>query len=75
MSRWGGGQIVNMASLAGKKGLAKLAAYSAASAGVIAFHEGIGKRNRRYRDIRELRSAWPHRYDIIRDLGPKRSRR
>lgn len=36
MIRSGGGRIINMASLAGKEGLAGLAAYSAASAGVIA---------------------------------------
>jgi 3-oxoacyl-[acyl-carrier protein] reductase len=43
MRRWGGGRIVNMASLAGKEGLAKLAAYSAASAGVIAFTKALGR--------------------------------
>ena len=43
MRRWGGGRIVNMGSLAGKEGLAELAAYSAASAGVIAFTKALGR--------------------------------
>ena len=43
MRRWGGGRIVNMASLAGKEGLVKLAAYSAASAGVISFTKALGR--------------------------------
>ena len=37
MKRAGRGRIVNMGSLAGKEGLGRLAAYSAASGGVIAF--------------------------------------
>lgn len=41
--RAGGGRIVNLASLAGKEGLANLAAYSAASAGVIAFTKALGR--------------------------------
>lgn len=43
MLRAGGGRIINMASLAGKEGLAKLAAYSAASGGVIAFTKALGR--------------------------------
>ena len=43
MIRWGGGRIVNMGSLAGKEGLPRLAAYSAASAGVIAFTKAISR--------------------------------
>jgi len=43
MRRWGGGRIVNLGSLAGKEGLAQLAAYSAASAGVIAFTKALGR--------------------------------
>jgi len=43
MRHCGGGRIVNMASLAGKEGLANLAAYSAASAGVIAFTKALGR--------------------------------
>jgi NAD(P)-dependent dehydrogenase (short-subunit alcohol dehydrogenase family) len=37
------GRIVNMGSLAGKEGLANLAAYSAASAGVIAFTRALSR--------------------------------
>jgi 3-oxoacyl-[acyl-carrier protein] reductase len=43
MLRAGRGRIVNMGSLAGKEGLATLAAYSAASAGVIAFTKALGR--------------------------------
>jgi 3-oxoacyl-[acyl-carrier protein] reductase len=43
MRRWNGGRIVNMGSLAGKEGLANLAAYSAASAGIIAFTKALGR--------------------------------
>jgi NAD(P)-dependent dehydrogenase (short-subunit alcohol dehydrogenase family) len=39
----GGGRIINMGSLAGKEGLAQLAAYSAASAGVIAFTKALAR--------------------------------
>jgi 2-dehydro-3-deoxy-L-rhamnonate dehydrogenase (NAD+) len=41
MRRAGYGRIVNMGSLAGKEGLPNLAAYSAASAGVIAFTKAL----------------------------------
>lgn len=43
MIRAGGGRIVNLGSLAGKEGLAQLAAYSAASAGVIAFTKALSR--------------------------------
>jgi len=43
MRRWGHGRIVNMGSLAGKEGLANLAAYSAASAGVVTFTKALGR--------------------------------
>jgi len=43
MRRAGRGRIVNMGSLAGKEGLPKLAAYSAASAGVIAFTKALSR--------------------------------
>lgn len=39
----GRGRIVNMGSLAGKEGLATLSAYSAASAGVIAFTKAVAR--------------------------------
>lgn len=43
MRRQGKGRIVNMGSLAGKEGLPQLAAYSAASAGVIAFTKAVSR--------------------------------
>ena len=43
MVRAGGGRIVNLGSLAGKEGVQTLAAYSAASAGVIAFTKAISR--------------------------------
>ena len=43
MRRVGQGRIVNMGSLAGKEGLPNLAAYSAASAGVIAFTKALSR--------------------------------
>ncbi len=43
MRRAGWGRIVNFGSLAGKEGYANLAAYSAASAGVIAFTKALGR--------------------------------
>jgi NAD(P)-dependent dehydrogenase (short-subunit alcohol dehydrogenase family) len=43
MRKSGRGRIVNMGSLAGKEGLANMAVYSAASAGVIAFTKALGR--------------------------------
>jgi 2-dehydro-3-deoxy-L-rhamnonate dehydrogenase (NAD+) len=43
MRRAGYGRIVNMGSLAGKEGLPNLVAYSAASAGVIAFTKALSR--------------------------------
>ena len=43
MRRWGEGRIVNMGSLAGKEGLARLCAYSAASAGIVTFTKALGR--------------------------------
>ena len=43
MRRAGRGRIVNMGSLAGKEGLPNLAAYSAASAGIIAFTKALSR--------------------------------
>ena len=43
MRKAGSGRIVNMGSLAGKEGLPNLAAYSAASAGVIAFTKALSR--------------------------------
>lgn len=43
MRKAGTGRIVNMGSLAGKEGLPNLAAYSAASAGIIAFTKALSR--------------------------------
>ncbi|WP_457155046.1 SDR family NAD(P)-dependent oxidoreductase [Mesorhizobium sp. P5_C1] len=43
MRKVGNGRIVNMGSLAGKEGLPNLAAYSAASAGIIAFTKALSR--------------------------------
>lgn len=43
MRKAGNGRIVNMGSLAGKEGLPNLAAYSAASAGIIAFTKALSR--------------------------------
>lgn len=69
MRQLGGGCIVNIGSLAGKEGLSKLAAYSAASAGVISFTKALG------REIAEANirvncvAPGPIDTDMIRDLG------
>ncbi|TRC91837.1 SDR family oxidoreductase [Mesorhizobium sp. WSM4310] len=69
MRRAGKGRIVNMGSLAGKEGLPSLAAYSAASAGVIAFTKAL---SREVSDT-EIRvnciAPGPIDTRLIRDLG------
>ncbi len=70
MRRWGGGRIVNMASLAGKEGLAKLAAYSAASAGVISFTKALGREIADTNIRVNCVAAGPIDTDMIRNLGP-----
>jgi 2-dehydro-3-deoxy-L-rhamnonate dehydrogenase (NAD+) len=70
MRRTGRGHIVNMGSLAGKEGLPNLAAYSAASAGVITFTKALAK------DVAdtEIRvncvAPGPIATDLIKALGP-----
>ena len=70
MHRSGGGRIVNMGSLAGKEGLTQLAAYSAASAGVIAFTKALGREvvvnNIRVNCV----APGPIDTDMINALGP-----
>ncbi|PBB70195.1 3-oxoacyl-ACP reductase [Mesorhizobium sp. WSM4312] len=69
MRQAGKGRIVNMGSLAGKEGLPSLAAYSAASAGVIAFTKAL---SREVSDT-EIRvnciAPGPIDTRLIRDLG------
>jgi NAD(P)-dependent dehydrogenase (short-subunit alcohol dehydrogenase family) len=69
MRQAGKGRIVNMGSLAGKEGLPRLAAYSAASAGVIAFTKALS-REVCDTDIR-VNCVAPGPIDtrMIRDLG------
>jgi 2-dehydro-3-deoxy-L-rhamnonate dehydrogenase (NAD+) len=69
MMRAGGGRIVNMGSLAGKEGLPRLAAYSAASAGVIAFTKAIGREVVGHNILVNCVAAGPIDTDMIRDLG------
>jgi NAD(P)-dependent dehydrogenase (short-subunit alcohol dehydrogenase family) len=69
MRRAGRGRIVNMGSLAGKEGLPSLAAYSAASAGVIAFTKALS-REVCDTDIRvNCVAPGPIDTDLIRNLG------
>jgi 3-oxoacyl-[acyl-carrier protein] reductase len=69
MRRAGKGRIVNMGSLAGKEGLPNLAAYSAASAGVIAFTKALS-REVNETDIRvNCIAPGPIDTRMIRDLG------
>jgi 2-dehydro-3-deoxy-L-rhamnonate dehydrogenase (NAD+) len=70
MRRWGSGRIVNMGSLAGKEGLAKLAAYSAASAGVISFTKALAREVAETEIRVNCVAPGPIDTDMIRDLGP-----
>ena len=69
MLRAGRGRIVNMGSLAGKEGLATLAAYSAASAGVIAFTKSLGRELAGRNVLVNCVAPGPIDTDMIRDLG------
>jgi 2-dehydro-3-deoxy-L-rhamnonate dehydrogenase (NAD+) len=70
MRHSGGGRIVNMGSLAGKEGLAHLAAYSAASAGVIAFTKALGREVVSSNILVNCVAPGPIDTDMIRALGP-----
>ena len=70
MRRWGGGRIINMGSLAGKEGLPFLAAYSAASAGVIAFTKALSREVVSSRILVNCVALGPIDTDMIRNLGP-----
>ena len=69
LRRWGGGRIVNMGSLAGKEGLAQLAVYSAASAGVIAFTKALGRELAGSGVYVNCVAPGPIDTDMIRGLG------
>jgi 2-dehydro-3-deoxy-L-rhamnonate dehydrogenase (NAD+) len=63
------GRIVNMGSLAGKEGLAGLSAYSAASAGVIAFTKALGRELVGHNIFVNCVAPGPIDTDMIRTLG------
>ncbi len=70
MRRAGRGHIVNMGSLAGKEGLPNLAAYSAASAAVIAFTKALAKELADTAIRVNCIAPGPISTDLINDLGP-----
>jgi len=69
MLRAGRGRIVNMGSLAGKEGLATLAAYSAASAGIIAFTKALSREVAGQNVFVNCIAPGPIDTDMIRALG------
>ena len=71
MIRSGGGRIVNMGSLAGKEGVPTLTAYSAASAGVIAFTKALSREVVGHDIFVNCVAPGPIDTDMIQDLGPQ----
>lgn len=71
MVRQGGGRIISLGSLAGKEGLAGIAAYSAASAGVISFTKALSREVARHNVFVNCVAPGPIDTDMIRDLGPE----
>ena len=71
MRRAGRGRIVNMGSLAGKEGLPNLAAYSAASAGVIALTKALSRELCSTAIRINCVAPGPIDTDLIRRLGDK----
>lgn len=69
MRRWGGGRIVNMGSLAGKEGLANLAAYSASSAGIVVFTKALSREVADANIRVNCVAPGPIDTDMIRNLG------
>ena len=69
MRRLRRGRIVNLGSLAGKEGLATLAAYSAASAGVIAFTKALSREVAGDNIFVNCVAPGPVDTDMIRNLG------
>src|SRR5262245_43273142 len=69
MLRQRSGRIVNLGSLAGKEGLAGLAGYSAASAGVIAFTKALAREIARDNIFVNCVAPGPIDTDMIRNLG------
>lgn len=64
------GRIINLGSLAGKEGLAGIAAYSAASAGVISFTKALSREVAQHGIFVNCVAPGPIDTDMIRDLGP-----
>lgn len=71
MVRQGGGRIINLGSLAGKEGLAGISAYSAASAGIIAFTKALSREVAAHNVFVNCVAPGPIDTDMIRDLGPE----
>jgi 2-dehydro-3-deoxy-L-rhamnonate dehydrogenase (NAD+) len=69
MIRQGGGRIVNLASLAGKEGSAGIAAYSAASAGVISFTKALSREVAHHDVFVNCVAPGPIDTDMIQELG------
>lgn len=69
MLRQRSGRIVNFGSLAGKEGLPGIAAYSAASAGVIAFTKALSREIAGDNVLVNCVAPGPIDTDMIRDLG------
>lgn len=65
----GQGRIVNLGSLAAKQGLANLAAYSAASGGVVAFTKALAQELVRYGVLVNSVAPGPIATTLITDLG------
>ena len=70
MMRAGAGRIVNLGSLAGKEGLGTLAAYSAASGGVVAFTKALSREVVGNGIFVNCVAPGPIDTDMIRALGP-----
>src|SRR5262249_26284208 len=69
MIRQRAGRIINLGSLAGKEGLAGIAAYSAASAGVISFTKALSREVAQYEVFVNCVAPGPIDTDMIRGLG------
>ena len=71
MIRQGGGRIINFGSLAGKEGLPGIAAYSAASGGVISFTKALSRELVRHNVFVNCVAPGPIDTDMIRHLRPE----
>jgi 3-oxoacyl-[acyl-carrier protein] reductase len=74
MVRQRGGRIVNLGSLAGKEGVAGIAAYSAASAGIIAFTKALGRELVQHGVFVNCVAPGPVDTDMIRGMGDEATR-